>query len=117
VIIKKKSGKAGFVVVWEFQVCSAKRREFERVYCSDGVWAKLFRRGEGYIRTDLVRDLRTPGRYLTLDFWASREAYARFKKENRAEYQAIDERCASLTESEVRVGEFQMSASQKRSRP
>ena len=105
------------MVVWEFRIGSGKRREFQKVYGSEGVWAKLFRHGEGYIRTDLMRDLRTPGRYLTLDFWASREAYARFKKENRAEYHAIDEKCGSLTESEVKVGEFQRSASQKRSRP
>jgi heme-degrading monooxygenase HmoA len=116
VTIKKKAGKAEFVVVWEFHVISSKRREFETVNGSDGVWAKLFRRGEGYIRTDLMRDSRTPGRYLTLDFWVSHEAHARFKKENRAEYRAIDKRCASLTESEVKVGEFQRNASQKRSR-
>jgi heme-degrading monooxygenase HmoA len=113
----KKSGKAELVVVWEFRVRPGKRREFERVYGSDGVWAKLFRRGEGYIRTDLIRDLKTTRRYLTLDFWTSRAAYARFKEENRAEYRAIDGRCASLTESEVKVGEFQRSASEKRWRP
>lgn len=115
--IKSKPRRAEFVIVWEFRVKSGKRREFQKVYGSDGVWARLFRRGEGHIRTDLIRDLRTPGRYMTLDFWTSREAYARFKKENRAEYRVIDERCASLMESEVKVGEFQRSASRKRSRP
>ena len=112
-----KSGEKEFVVVWEFRVKSGKRREFERAYGPDGVWVKLFRRGKGYIRTDLIRDLKTPRRYLTLDLWTSREAYARFKKENRAEYRAIDERCASLTDAEVKVGEFQRGASQKRWRP
>jgi quinol monooxygenase YgiN len=117
VTIKKKSGKAGFVVVWEFRIRRGKRGEFERIYGPDGAWAKLFRSGEAYIRTDLIRDLKAPGRYLTLDVWTSHEAYARFKKENRAEYRAIDEKCASLTESEVQIGEFQRSASQKRWRP
>jgi len=109
----KKSEKAEFVVMWEFRVRSGKRREFETVYGPDGDWAKLFCGGAGYIRTDLIRDLKTPRRYLTLDVWISREAYARFKKENQAEYRAIDERCASLTEKEVKVGEFQSGASEK----
>jgi quinol monooxygenase YgiN len=116
-MVKKRGVTREFVVVWEFRVKSGKRREFERVHGPDGDWAKLFRRGEGYIRTDLIRDLKTPGRYLTLDLWTSREAYARFQKENRDEYRAIDERCASLTENEAKVGESQRGASQKRWRP
>jgi heme-degrading monooxygenase HmoA len=109
----KKSGKTEFLVVWEFRVKSGKRREFERMYDSDGDWARLFRRSEDYIRTELIRDLKTPGRYLTLDVWISRQAYTRFKKENEAEYRAIDESCASLTENELQIGEFQSSASEK----
>jgi len=61
--------------------------------------------------------LKTPRRYLTLDIWSSRAAYVRFKKQNRAEYHAIDERCASWTENEVKIGEFQRGPSQKRWRP
>jgi heme-degrading monooxygenase HmoA len=109
-MIKKK---AEVVIVWEFRVRSGKGREFERIYGSDGVWAKFFRRGKGYIRTELVRDLKTPRRYLTLDFWKSREAYLRFKKENRVEYRAIDERCGSLTEDEVKIGEFHGAVGQR----
>lgn len=115
--IKKKSGKPGFVVVWEFRVRRGKRREFERIYGSDGDWARLFRRGEGYIRTDLIRDLKTTSRYLTIDIWTLRAAYVRFKKQNRSEYHAIDEKCASLTENELKIGEFQTAAGQKRWRP
>lgn len=112
-MIKKKPVKTEFVIVWEFRVRSRKRREFKRTYGPNGVWVKFFRSGKGYIRTQLVRDLKTAGRYLTLDFWTSREAYLRFKKENRAEYQAIDEKCLSLTENEVKVGEFRRLAGPK----
>jgi heme-degrading monooxygenase HmoA len=107
VAIKKKSVKAEFVVIWEFRVKSGKRREFQRVYGPNGDWARLFRSGKGYVRTELIGDLKTPRRYLTIDYWSSRAAYLRFKKENRAEYQRIDEKCASLTEGEALVGEFQ----------
>ncbi len=107
--IKSKPRKAEFVIVWEFRVRTGKQREFDRVYGPDGDWARLFRTGKGYICTELVRDLKTPRRYLTIDHWASREAYQRFKKENRTEYQAIDERSASLTDGEIMIGEFQKS--------
>jgi heme-degrading monooxygenase HmoA len=104
--MNKKSRKAGFVIVWEFRVKSGKRREFETVYGSRGDWACFFRHGKGYIRTELIRDVENPRRYLTLDFWTTRQAYLRFKNENRAGYQAIDEKCLSLTEGEALIGEF-----------
>jgi heme-degrading monooxygenase HmoA len=104
--IRRKPGKTEFVIVWEFRVRRGKQREFERVYGAEGDWARFFRRGHGYIRTELIRDVETPRRYLTIDLWTSRPAYLRFKKKNRHEYLAIDEKCASLTRDEVKIGEF-----------
>lgn len=95
-----------FVIVWEFHVQARKRGAFEKAYSPSGVWGAFFRTGKGYIRTELIRDREHPLRYLTLDVWDSRESYERFKKENRAEYQAIDKKCELLTASEKRVGEF-----------
>lgn len=96
-----------FVVVWEFQVKAGKGDEFERIYGPDGEWAEFFRRGEGYRRTELIRDLEVEWRYLTIDFWASRESYSRFGEENREEYRAIDKRCEALTERESLLGTFE----------
>ena len=102
-----KARMSEFVVVWEFHVKAGKSDEFERIYGPDGEWAEFFHRGEGYRRTELIRDLETPRRYLTIDVWASRQAYLRFKKEKHAEYHAIDEKCASLTGTEQFVGTFE----------
>ena len=96
-----------FTAVWEFHVSRDKRRAFERAYGPNGDWAKLFRRGEGYIRTELIRDRHVPGRYVTLDFWTSRLAYQKFRTQNLAAYKAIDKRCEALTQSEKCIGEFQ----------
>jgi heme-degrading monooxygenase HmoA len=96
-----------FVIVWQFRVKPGKRREFERAYGPDGAWTKLFRSGKGYLRTELIRDLETARRYLTIDVWSSREVYLSFKRKNRAKYHVIDETCASLTEAEELVGTFQ----------
>ena len=106
--IKKKLRQTDFIIVWEFRIISGKRRKFEKAYGPEGAWAKLFRRDKNYIRTELIRDQRTPRRYLTIDVWKSREAYLRFKKRNQREYDALDTQCSSLTdgEIEVKIGEF-----------
>jgi quinol monooxygenase YgiN len=97
----------GYLIVWHFRVQGEKRAQFEEVYGPDGTWVQFFRRGEGYLGSDLARDLQQPGRYFTLDFWTSRSAYERFREQNLAEYEAIDEQCEQLTEAEVKVGEFE----------
>src|SRR5579864_6550471 len=102
---KREKKSSVFVIVWEFRVRPNKRRAFEKAYAPDGVWGRLFRRGDGYIRTELICDREEPLRYLTIDVWQSRQAYERFKKKNRAEYQAIDQRCESLTRTEKLIGE------------
>lgn len=45
-----------FVVVWEFRVRPGQEAEFEARYGPDGDWARLFRLGEGYGGTVLLRD-------------------------------------------------------------
>jgi quinol monooxygenase YgiN len=104
---KRAKKSSLFVIVWEFRVRPNKRRAFEKAYAPDGVWAKFFRHSAGYIRTELIRGREKPPGYLTIDVWVSRPAYERFKKQNRAEYQAIDKKCESLTRSEKLLGEFQ----------
>ncbi len=97
----------GFLIVWEFQVRPAMAGRFEEVYGPKGDWARFFQRDKGYLGTDLNRDLKNPHRYLTLDFWTSREAYQAFRQQNLTEYEAIDERCEVLTERELEVGKFE----------
>ncbi len=95
------------MVVWEFRIRRGRRQEFERAYRPDGDWAKLFRSGKGYIRSELIRDSRKAGHYLTLDFWKSRQTYEHFKKRNRAAYHALDKKCQLLTEDEIEIGRFE----------
>jgi heme-degrading monooxygenase HmoA len=92
--------------MWEFTIRPTARRKFEKAYGPDGLWASLFRTEKGYIPTELIRDGKTPGRYLTLDFWATRRDYQRFKKQNRAQYDAIDKECQLLTGDEHEIGQF-----------
>jgi heme-degrading monooxygenase HmoA len=97
---------SGFVIVWEFRIRTAKRREFERTYGPDGDWASFFRKGKGFLGTELIRDAHHAERYLTLDFWKSRKHYEQFQRQNQDMYQLIDQRCESLTTQESEIGQF-----------
>jgi hypothetical protein len=76
------------------------------VYGSDGDWARLFGQDESYIRTELIHDSKGERTYLTLDFWTSQKAYDLFRKKHLATYQALDQKCGEMTESEREIGRF-----------
>jgi hypothetical protein len=96
-----------FVVVWEFVVTPGAERQFEAAYGPLGAWVALFASDSAYGGTRLVRDLKEPRRYLTLDYWASPAAYDSFRERHVAEYLVIDRKCERLTESEKEIGRFE----------
>ena len=81
-------------------------KRFEKIYGSDGDWARLFIQDESYIGTDLVHTLDGERTYITLDFWKSRHAYDDFRKRQLAKYKTLDQQCEDLTESEREIGTF-----------
>ena len=81
--------------------------EFERAYGPEGEWSEFFRRGAGYIGTELLRDVENPGRYLVVDRWESREAYQAFVDEHRGEYMRLVDESAFYYDSELRFGTFE----------
>ena len=80
---------------------------FERVYGHDGAWAEFFRPGRGYIGTELLRDVETPGRYLVIDRWESADAYNAFVADHREEYMRRVDDTRFLYDSELRFGTFE----------
>jgi heme-degrading monooxygenase HmoA len=95
-----------FVVVWEFTVNPAHRADFDRAYGPDGDWARLFRRCEGYVATELLRDAEQSERCLTLDYWRLPDHYVAGMAKVAADYLALDARGAGYTVSERRLGNF-----------
>ena len=94
------------VVVWEFRVRAGHEPEFEAVYGERGEWAALFARGTGYVSSILMRDPKTPGRYMTIDRWMSADAFATFLDSFGVAYDELDIRCEPLTTSEKELGGF-----------
>jgi heme-degrading monooxygenase HmoA len=81
--------------------------EFEPAYGPDGEWAQFFREGQGYIGTELLRDVEQPGRYLVIDRWESIEAYNAFLAEHREEYVRRSDEMAFYYQQELRFGSFE----------
>lgn len=93
-------------VLWQFDVDGDKQAEFERYYGPEGTWVQLFRRAQGYLGTDLLRDSDGPLRYVTIDRWTTREAYDKFRDQFAAEYMEIDRVCVGFTIDERLIGYF-----------
>jgi len=104
-------------IVFEYEVEPGLRAEFERVYGSDGDWARFFRAGEGYFGTELhasvvespavASDADARRRFLVVDRWTTPEAYAEFLAANAAEYEQRSRAAESHYVSETRVGSFE----------
>ncbi|HEX8813698.1 MAG TPA: antibiotic biosynthesis monooxygenase [Terracidiphilus sp.] len=95
-----------FIVVWQFEIAEAQIVDFEAAYGPEGAWAELFRASADYHGTELLRDAYVPGTYLTIDRWASEEAFRSFRKEHDAAYEALDRKCDALTAKETRIGAY-----------
>ena len=94
------------MVVWEFKIRPGVEAEFIEKYGPEGAWARFFRQSEGYIRTELVKDVAAERRFLTLDYWKSEEEFNRFRTQHSAEYERLDKEFEGLTEQETRLGAF-----------
>jgi heme-degrading monooxygenase HmoA len=90
------------VIVWSFRVEPAREARFTAAYGPGGDWARLFRRGEGYLGSQLVR-CEEAGRYLSIDRWASKAAFDAFLERYAAEYDELDERFEELTVIEALI--------------
>jgi len=96
-----------FVYVWEYEVKADAVEEFERVYSPGGDWTELFERGGGYVRTELHRDADEALRYITFDYWESREDRDSFRGTFSTEFDELDIRCEELIDSESFIGDFE----------
>jgi heme-degrading monooxygenase HmoA len=94
------------IIIWEFAVRGTHIQEFTSAYGSNGDWANLFRRAEGYLGTQLLRSSREPDIFLTLDRWESATCFEIFQERFGAEYKKLDAQLEGYTSSEKKVGVF-----------
>lgn len=95
-----------FALLWSFTARMGRETECFAAYGPDGAWAELFRRADGFIDVQVLRDNADPRRFLTLDRWQNEAARERFLVEHLADYEILDRKCETLTESECFLGAF-----------
>jgi heme-degrading monooxygenase HmoA len=103
-----------FVRIWQFHVSPEKADEFRIAYGATGPWAQLFGRVAGFCGTELMQSVGDSNTYFTIDLWESPEAWAAFLRAWGESYAELDQRCETLTLSEIELGEFREVSGPKR---
>jgi heme-degrading monooxygenase HmoA len=93
-------------IIWEFTVKEEHIQKFISAYRSNGDWANLFQRAQGYLGTELLRSSHEPNIFLTVDRWESASCYDRFQERFSAEYKKLDAQLENYTSSEKKIGVF-----------
>jgi len=94
------------IIVWEFTVREEHLRAFISAYNSNGDWATLFRRADGYLGTELLRSSHEPTIFLTIDRWETAASFENFQQQFGVEYKKLDAQFEHYTSSEKKVGVF-----------
>ncbi len=97
-----------YCYVWSYVVRPECLPAFRTAYGPDGDWVRLFQRDPEYIRTNFLGDLENPTRFMTIDFWTSREAFLSFRDRFRSEFEALDKSFDRLTVQESHLGDFRV---------
>src|SRR4249920_2269859 len=92
-----------YVIEWDFLPAPGRETEFVATYGPDGAWVDLFRQGQGYLGTELLRLSEKPGWFRTVDHWVSKDDYLTFRRMFATEYAQIDSASETLTAFEVQI--------------
>ncbi len=96
-----------YFVPWRFWPVVGRENGLGRSYGHSGGWARPFRRGDGYLGTELLRRSGGSRECLALDRWASCAAYEAFRARWNSGYRRLDHRLEELNEEEARLGTFE----------
>lgn len=97
-----------YVIVWEFVVRPEHVSDFVTAYKSDGAWARLFARAEGYLGTELLSATGADhsSKFITIDRWKTAEDFTLFQERFGTEYRRLDIQLEGLTVGERKLGTF-----------
>jgi len=93
--------------VWKFRPPADREDEFALAYGSDGVWATLFGRAQGYLGTTLYRPGEQGGWWMTFDRWNSASDFEAFQSDLGEDYRALDAELEGVAGEEEYVGAFE----------
>lgn len=97
-------------IVREFIVKEEVQGHFELAFGPGGAWSKLFAQFPGFRGTTVMRDVKNPLRYLTIDLWETVEQWEQMLIEREAEYSELEITFVDWTESRKELGIFKVRA-------
>ena len=97
-------------IVEEFVVGDEARGRFELAYGPGGAWSKLFGPSQGFRGTMLMRDIESPGRYLSIEVWDTLEEREQARTEREVAFSDLQADLSDWCESRVEVGVFRVMA-------
>ena len=95
-----------FTYMWEYEVLSINREAFLNLYGQEGEWVNFFNKAEGYLGTDLHEDIDNEERFISIDFWVSKDSRDNYRKQFVEEFNALDDAGELVTNKETPLGEF-----------
>ncbi len=95
-----------FAYIWQYTIKPSEKVRFLEAYAPGGEWDRLFGRDLAYLKTTLIQDCDDENRYVTIDYWKSREDRDSFRDRYSGEFEELDRQCESYTEYEVFLGDF-----------
>lgn len=97
-------------VVCEFIVKEEAQGQFELAYGPGGVWSKLFAGCPGFRGTTLLRGIKNPQRYLTIDVWDTEAQREQVLAERQADYSKLETAFRDWTDSRTEAVLFRVQA-------
>ena len=97
-------------IVLDVVVKEEARGQFELAYGPGGAWSKLFAKCSGFRGTTVLRDMKNPRRYLTIDLWETEAQREKALAEHKSEYSDLEAALDEWTESKTEVGIFRVLA-------
>lgn len=95
------------VRIWKFRPPKDREDEFAYAYAGNGAWAEVFRGGEGYLGTELLRPIDAGGWWVTIDRWRSLDDFAAFEAAHGEAYRALDAELEGVAGEEEFIGAFE----------
>ena len=93
--------------IWKFRPPAGREGEFAAAYGSDGAWAALFSKANGYRGTELLRPGETAAWWVTIDRWESEVDFNAFQNNLGEDYRRLDAELEGVAGEEEFVGAFE----------
>ncbi len=96
-----------YCILWNYDVDSGNESAFEKECGRNGSWFNFFESCDDYLGHELLKNT-SGGNYNLIERWISKGAYESFIGSNKASYDELKSKIASLHKSEKQLGTFDL---------